>query len=388
MKILVLAQSAGIGGVESSLVNFVRYLNERQHEVSVVFWRDSGPVMDALPSGVRIIDVQKGLAEGIYRTPGLREALRTGSLLAKAQALGFILIRKLLSLHRNPWVLLNRIPEQFDVAIAYRHQGYGPYYLIDGVRAKKKLMWFHHGEYIPSPMGESVDRAYYEKVDRVVAVAEPTRSMLLSHFPSLEGRISVIQNIIDEEAIRWKADHPADQVIPAAPDLTILTVSRLSAEKGVDLAVQTAKLLAVRGARFTWYVIGDGPEREALQALVNRLGIGDNFVLLGERTNPFPNMMQADLYVQTSRVEAHPLTIQEAMVLRKPIIAAAIPSIAAVLEHGRLGILCELTPEAFADAIEAVATTPRLSAALVDRLRGHHPPNATAYAQIDKLLAE
>lgn len=386
MKILVLAQSAGLGGVESSLTNFIRYIAEKGHDVTVVFWRDTGPVRDSLPSSVRVIDIQTGCAGSLYRTGGLQEALGRERLSDKAAAMGYIGLRRLLRYLRNPWILLQRISEHFDIGIAYRHQGYGPYYLIDCVKATKKIMWYHHGAYEPSPMGYAVDRAYFDKMDSVVAVAESARSMLVERFPALQGRIQVIHNIIDERAIRQKALAPTEG--NASPTgLTIVTVSRLSREKGVDLAVRTARVLQDRGLDFAWNVIGDGPERARIEDLIAQLGVEQRFMLMGGRPNPFPYMRQADLYVQTSRVEAHPLTIQEAMVLGKPIVASFIPSIASVLEHGRLGSLSELTPEAFAQSIEALASNKDARTALAERLAQYEAPNEVVFSEIDRLLA-
>lgn len=386
MKILVLAQSAGLGGVESSLSNFLRYLAEQGHDVSVVFWRGTGPVRDSLPSTVRVIDIQTGFSGRLYRTGGLREALGRERVRDKAAALGYIGLRRILRGFRNPWILLERIPEHFDIGIAFRHEGYGPYYLIDHVRATRKVMWYHHGDYEPSTMGYAVDRSYFEKMDAIVAVAESARSMLVESFPVLEGRIRVIHNIIDECAIRQKSLALTEEFQRPA-GLYLVSVSRLSHEKGVDLAVRTARVLQERGVNFAWHVIGDGPERSRLEGLIVQLGVQSRVVLMGERSNPFPYMRWADLFVQTSRVEAHPLTIQEAMVLGKPIIASDIPSIAAVLQQGRLGSLSELTPEAFADAIEALSSNANVRASYVERLAQHRAPNELVFAEIDRLLA-
>lgn len=387
MKILVLAQSAGVGGVESSLVNFVTYLTEQSHKVTVVFWRDEGPVRAALPIQVRVLDVQTGIARRIYRTGGLRAALAAPGASGKVSSVAYVGLRKLLRRFRNPWILLNRIPEAFDVAIAYRHEGYGPYYLVDKVNAARKIMWYHHGDYSPSPMGYSVDRRYFGRMDAIVAVSETASTLLAQRFPQLAGRLRVIHNIIDEETIRARAALPVPDPL-SVDGLTLVTVSRLSEEKGVDLAARTAEVLKTRGRHFRWFVIGDGPERGKVEAFVHETGLNGRFILLGERSNPFPYMQLADLYVQTSRVEAHPLTIQEAMVLGKPIVASNIPSIEAVLDQGRLGLTSERTPEAFADAIELLADDSAKSAEYVERLALHHAPNEAASRAIDRVLVE
>lgn len=57
------------------------------------------------------------------------------------------------------------------------------------------------------------------------------------------------------------------------------------------------------------------------------------------------------MYVQTSSIEADPITIAEAKVLRKPIIASDIPPIREALGNGQFGTLCALNPQTFADRI-------------------------------------
>lgn len=385
LKLLILAQSGGLGGVETSLINFVRYVTSKGHEVSVVFWRDAGPVRAAFPHSVRDIDIQTGFAKGIYRTQGVRHALATPGITRRLAALAYIAIRQILRQGRNPWIALKRIPEHFDVAIAYRHEGFGPYYLIDRVDAAKKVMWFHHGSYSPSPMGAAVDREYYEKMDAIVTVSSATKDMLADEFPTISSRIRVIRSIIDSEAIKVAAQERLNDAW-RSPGLTLVTVSRLTQEKGVDIAIHAAHVLKERGLQFIWYVVGGGPERNSLERMVRDLGVGDLVVLLGERANPFPYMNLADVYVQTSRTEAYGLAIAEAMVLGKPIVASDIPSAQEVLQDGYFGMTSQLNPRSFADAIMEFAKVPEMRLMFSSRLSGQSARNEGAFREIDRLL--
>lgn len=386
VKILVLAQSAGIGGVESSLAQFINYIVELGHEVTLVFWRESGPLMHSIPSNVTVIDIQRRLARWIYRTGGVKEALRLDGALRRLSALAAITVRHALRHYKNPWILLNPINTQFDVAIAYRHEGYGPYYLVDKVEAHKKVMWFHHGAYTPSPMGLRVDRSYFGQLDTIVAVSAWGRSVLGEAFPELLDRIIVIRNMIDIQAIRHSALKPVFDA-RKSPYLTLVTVSRLSEEKGIDIAIKAAHTLKEKGLAFVWYIVGDGPERSKLAGLIDSLELADDVVLLGERANPFPYMHLADIYVQTSRVEAYGLTIEEAKVLGKPVVASNIPSALEVLDDGRLGILCEPDATAFATAIASLAQDSEARETLKKRLALENQTNAPSQAAIDRLLS-
>lgn len=355
MKVLLLAQSAGVGGVESSFVNFVNHVVSRGHDVTVVFWRDCGPAREALPPQVRVIDVQRGFARGVYRTGNLRDAWARPTLVNRLVAVSQVSLRRILQLYRNPWVLLNRVPEHFDIGIAFRHQGYGPYYLADKVDASKRIMWFHHGSYTPSRMGRKVDERYFGRMDQIVAVSNWTRDVLIDAFPALVNRVTVIGNLIDEgEVLRKSATPTPGSEHPGVP--TLVTVSRLSEEKGLDLAIETASILRGRGLQFVWWVIGDGPERTSLERSIDEKGLGGHVALVGEQENPFPYVAAADVYVQTSRVEAYGLAIAEAIILEKPVVVSAIPSAEEVLTGGEFGVTCLRDPESFADAISGILT--------------------------------
>ena len=101
---------------------------------------------------------------------------------------------------------------------------------------------------------------------------------------------------------------------------------------------------------FKWYFVGDGEEKEKCVNVVKQYEMEDYCFFIGSKANPYPYIKQADIYVQTSFVEAQPTTIREALVLKKIIIATNIPPIKEAMKNYK-GILCDLKPELFADAI-------------------------------------
>lgn len=75
------------------------------------------------------------------------------------------------------------------------------------------------------------------------------------------------------------------------------------------------KILKDHGVKARWYVLGEGELREKLQSQINRLGLQNDFVLLGAKTNPYPYYRQCDLYVHATRFEGKSIAIQEAQTL-------------------------------------------------------------------------
>lgn len=63
------------------------------------------------------------------------------------------------------------------------------------------------------------------------------------------------------------------------------------------------KILKDHGVKAKWYVLGEGELRDRLQIKINHLGLKDDFILLGAKTNPYPYYAQCDLYVHATLFE-------------------------------------------------------------------------------------
>ena len=77
--------------------------------------------------------------------------------------------------------------------------------------------------------------------------------------------------------------------------------------------------------------------------LISYLNVNDSVKLLGFKSNPYPYIEAGDLYVCSSFTEGYPISILEAIVLEKPILATKITGPKDILENGKYGILCENT---------------------------------------------
>ena len=87
------------------------------------------------------------------------------------------------------------------------------------------------------------------------------------------------------------------------------------------------------------WIVGGGPEERALRELIREKGLEDYVTLLGMQSNPYPYIRQADLYVQPSRFEGHCVTVMEARILAKPILATTTAAEEQLVD-GLTGKLC------------------------------------------------
>jgi colanic acid/amylovoran biosynthesis glycosyltransferase len=121
---------------------------------------------------------------------------------------------------------------------------------------------------------------------------------------------------------------------PAAPRLVCL--GRLSPEKGQLLLVEAATLLAEKGLPFELTLVGDGPMRGAIEALVAERGLSDRIRLTGSISTELlrEELLSARALVLPSFAEGLPMVIMEAMALRRPILTTWIAGIPELVRDG------------------------------------------------------
>lgn len=145
----------------------------------------------------------------------------------------------------------------------------------------------------------------------------------------------------------------------------LLTVAGLSREKGVDRVIEAmAHLRQNETKNIRLSILGDGPERAALEAQTQALGLQEQIHFLGHVKDPYPYYAQADLLVMGSRKESFGLVIAEAGQYRIPTVAPNVGGIPEVIEHGRHGLLVEGTPQSIAEACSALIYAPNTRRAM------------------------
>ena len=151
-------------------------------------------------------------------------------------------------------------------------------------------------------------------------------------------------------------------------DFAIGTVTRLHESKGNSYLMDAARLVVERHPHARFFLVGEGPLREPLEAQATNLGLGDRFVFVGFARD-VPGVLSAfDLSVFPSLWEGTPLTVFEALASGKPIVATDADGLLDVLTHRKDALIVpKRNAAALADAIVELMTDPaqrsRLSAA-------------------------
>ena len=155
-----------------------------------------------------------------------------------------------------------------------------------------------------------------------------------------------------------------------------ISVARLVPQKGLDVLIAALPRLSGSAAEWQVFLVGDGPEREALQQQADDLGVSSRLCCLGFRSNPDQFLAEAAVFVLPSRFEGMPNALLEAMAAGLAVIVTdASPGPLEVVEPGVSGLVVPSDdPAALAEAMQALASDPercrRMGAAAKARIAG------------------
>lgn len=339
-KLLVVNIGSGLGGIETSMITFLKFLVSEGHSVDLYLWRKPGELFPLIPSKVNIL------------TDRLRPPKR-----CECRSLHdwneYIHMRVRKILGKDYIKLFKPINKFYDVAIAFCQNGHTPYYVQDKVCAARKILFYHHGSYEEKKKVKERDRKYYAKYDIIDAISHVNKEMLSSAFPELAPKITYSGNLIDSERIKTLAREKILDLKKDSKQFYICTVARVSPEKGITLIIETAKILTNNGINFKWFVVGGGTYQYQNEChhLTKQYHLNNQVIFVGNQENPYSFINLCDLYVQPSLVESFSICIREAAILKKPIITTNLPAFIAATEDIDGIITTSVTPRSLSKAI-------------------------------------
>ncbi|HXF51735.1 MAG TPA: glycosyltransferase [Dehalococcoidia bacterium] len=202
-----------------------------------------------------------------------------------------------------------------------------------------------------SPVHEYFTRFALRRADYVTATGLHLASATLTYLPASKP-VTVVPYGVDLDRFR-------PQPRPTRDEPVVGYVGRLSPEKGLATLLRALAALQGRGVRWRATLVGDGPERGALERLAARLGIADRVRFAGEASHDdVPSHLQAfDVFAMPSTWEGFGVAAVEAQAMELPVVASGVHGIPDVVAHGETGLLVPPgRPLALADALEALLT--------------------------------
>ncbi|HMH50447.1 MAG TPA: glycosyltransferase [Candidatus Acidoferrum sp.] len=246
-------------------------------------------------------------------------------------------------------VALARLAREQDVAVLQTH-GYKANVFAWLARRSIRRPWiaFLHGvttESRRAGLYYALERLAVRQADRVVVMSERMRREYEAAGVGA-SRLRVVHNAILPGVTVPRPQDTAER----GPALSV--VGRLSAEKGVDVALEAMAVIAAQHPTARLHIAGDGPDRASLTRLASRLGIGDCVVWHGHVEDVASIYRQSTLLIIPSRSEGLPNVALEAMAAGVPVVATDVGGLGELITSGQTGVLIPPEdPSALARAI-------------------------------------
>ncbi len=196
------------------------------------------------------------------------------------------------------------------------------------------------------------------QMSRILAISQAARQGMLARHEAPDAKIVVVPNGIAPPLVDPRSRVRAELGIASDAPL-VACVARLEPEKDVASLVQAMGEVTRHLPQACCLLAGDGAQREALRAQIERLGLGQSVLLLGFRPDAATLIAAADLFVLPSLAEPFGLVLLEAMALGKAVVATNAGGPLEIVVPGASGLLVPpAAPHELAQAIVRLLRDP------------------------------
>jgi glycosyltransferase involved in cell wall biosynthesis len=207
-----------------------------------------------------------------------------------------------------------------------------------------------------------VERSLSHLADRIVTITDALHRFTVDRVGVPADKVETIHYGLDGLPEAWGVN-PAAAVPESAR--VVLAVARLTEQKGIDVAIRALQALP---DDTVLVVLGDGPERAALQRLARELGVERRVFLLGRVPDVAAWLRRASVFVHPARWEGFGLAVLEAMLAGLPVVAANVSSLPELVVDGVTGMLVPADDaSALARGVAQALDRPQLGPAGLER---------------------
>lgn len=361
-KILIVINNMNIGGIQKALLELLKVLASREDlSVSLFCCHHCGELLGQVPQNITILPESKWA-----------KASELTASASKGMGLNFFVFRVIASIwskvfHRGlPAKMLCKLIGKlgiYDVAVSYSQPLQDKAFcnltneiVLNCVRAKRKVT-FVHCDFANYGGNTRYNRKLYTKFNAVAAVSDSVGERLCSCIPQIRGKVYTVYNCCDYEKIRLlAAENPVQY-----PVKTIVTVARLSEEKGLLRCVPVFGRLKADGLQFNWRIVGGGPLENQLKSAICEYGLEKEIIMEGQQVNPYCYLKNAEYLLLPSFHEAAPVVFDEAIALGVPILTTETLSAKELISGRNAGIVCDNNSDAIYSMLHHAISKKRMT---------------------------
>lgn len=389
MKLLIVNNNLTTGGVQHSLVNLINGI-KYDYEITLFLFCCQGEYREFIPPEVNIIEALS-----------LLKLLGVSQKQAKVLGLHYYLIRGALALYTK--ILSNHLPLRlltltqeklfgFDAAISFLHCAEEKVFyagcnefVLNRVSAKQKIA-FLHCDFFSYEGSTERNISSYKKFDKIATVSEGCKLSFIRVIPELKDKTFCVCNCHNYPDIIFSGSY--NPVFYETGCINIVTVARLSREKGILRGIKAVSKLLMSGYRFEWHIIGDGGQRAEIEDAIVKNKLTQYIHLYGNQSNPFRYIKNADLFLLTSFHEAAPMVIEEAKCLGVPVLTTDTVSANEMVAEGKEGFICENSENGIYEMLKKILDNPQILDICRENLAQKSYSNERALLQFHNLIHE
>lgn len=314
-NVVVITHNLYTGGITSYLKNLTKYLCSKGFNVDLIYESADVECLEELDKRINIIKIKKlHKIKVLFRVMCSKYRRIFVDAIIKKKKLVYSQIYSLYNCE-----LHSAIEKDYDIGIS-SEEFFCNEYLALNIRANYKIGWVHPDYNKIDPITD-IDKNIFKKLDKIIAVSQKNRITLQNVYPTLADKFDYIENIVDSEKIIKLSHVEIADVDFEFNGMNFLTVCRLdNSSKRIDRIVKCCSFLKKNGINFKWYIVGEGKDRKNIEKWISEYLVDDVLILLGEKKNPYPYFVFSDAFILTSGYEGKPITVEEAKILKCPII--------------------------------------------------------------------
>ena len=357
-KMLIVMMNLYNGGAEKSLVNMLNEINPNKYEIDLLLFQKKGLFLKQVPAYVNIIEEPIDLYL-LYNKPTIKNMLNVKNIKFIISRILYSIVVKIKYKKYNPRIrrqirwnmyykkLIKPLNNKYDISISYL-ENEPMRYVIDKTYATKKYIWIH-SNYKKMEYLKEYDFEYFNKSDKIITISEECVNVLKKEFLNEKEKIEYLPNLSSKKTIEMLAkERPIIEF--DKNKFKIVSIGRLSYEKGFDIAVEAAKILKEKNINYQWYIIGDGTMKKEIDKKIKQYKLEKYFYLIGITDNPYSYIESSDILVQPSRSEGKSMVLDEAKILNKPFVVTKYPTIYDQANED-IAVLVDINAEAIAEGI-------------------------------------
>lgn len=393
-KILIVSHAMEIGGAERALLGILENIDTEKYQVDLFLLRHEGELLDLIPKKINLLPeipeytvLARPMKDVVKEKHFLLAAARLyGKYKAKIFDKKNYYTESGVAIEYSHKYIKKFMPEiqkgtKYDLAISFLTPHY---FVTEKVQAKCKIAWIHT-DYSVVQVDVVSELKMWNQYDYIASISEDVTNSFLKTFPTLKGKIILIENILPKSLIEKQAKESVTEIFEKE-SINLLSIGRFSTPKNFDNVPDICRRLVEKNKKIKWYLIGYGGDEPLIRQKIIENEMQEHVIILGKKENPYPYIKMCDVYVQPSRYEGKCVAVREAQMLGKPVIITNYATAGSQLQDGVDGVIVPMDNTKCAEVMFTVLENMQLRMEIVKNVLSRDYTNSKEIEKIYNLL--